>query len=141
MLHAALLILSGGKHINDGIAQLELLLTNYQQVNFKRSTSSIFFCLIVGYFSVKDYPKCNQTFKRYLKSIKGKLFFEGNNVKIHSYYYLSQWLATGSKQYPAKLKALLAEGGNDGSQRTIWQLINHFALPIEVPEGMILELM
>ncbi len=136
MLYSALLILSGGKLITEGLSELESLLTNYQQVNFKRSTSSIFLCLMVGYFSIKDYARCNYTFKRYLKSIKGKLFFEGNHVKIHSYYYLSQWLATGSKQYPAKLKALLDEDGNDGSQRTIWHLIQYFRLPITAPEGM-----
>ena len=136
MLYSALLILSGGSQITEGITELEAMLTNYQQVNFKRSTSSIFMCLMVAYFSVKDYQKCNQTFKRYLKSIKGKLFFEGNHIKIHSYYYLSQWLATGSKQYAAKLKALLMEDGNDGSQRTIWHLVNHFQLPVEIPEGM-----
>ncbi len=140
MLYSALLILSGGKQIAAGLAELESMLTNYQQVNFKRSTSSIFMCLMVGYFSIQDYQKCNQTFKRYLKSIKGKLFFEGNHIKIHSYYYLSQWLATGSKQYPAKLDALLTADGNDGSQRTIWHMINHFKLPLQVPEGMLAEL-
>jgi hypothetical protein len=137
MLHSALLILSGGKQIAAGLTELEAMLTNYQQVNFKRSTSSIFMCLMVGYFSIKDYQKCNQTFKRYLKSIKGKLFFEGNHVKIHAYYYLSQWLATGSKQYPAKLNTLLTVDGNDGSQRTIWHMVNYFQLPIAIPDGML----
>lgn len=140
MLYSALLILSGGPKIKEGILELESLLTNYQQVNFKRSTTSIFLCLMVGYFSIKDYTKCSHTFKRYLKTIKGKLIFEGNNIKIHSYYYISQWLATHSKQYPAKLKAMLDADGNDGSQRTIWHLINHFNLPISPPEGTVLDL-
>jgi hypothetical protein len=140
MLYSALLILSGGNEIARGIHELEAMLTNYQQVNFKRSTSSIFMCLIVGYFSIKDYAKCSLTYKRYLKSIKGKMLFEGNHVKIQSYYYLSQWLATGSKQYPAKLRAMLVEVGNNGSQRTIWHLIKHFNLPIEEPEGLVLDL-
>jgi len=140
MLYSALLILSGGEQIAEGLRELEAMLTNYQQVNFKRSTSSIFMCLMVGYFSIKDYAKCGQTFKRYLKSIKGKMFFEGNHVKIQSYYYLSQWLATGSKQYPAKLRALLIEEGNNGSQRTIWHMVKHFGLPIQEPEGLVLDL-
>lgn len=140
MLYSALMILSGGKQIAEGVAELESLLINYQQVNFKRSTSSIFLCLMVGYFSLRDYKKCNLTYKRYLKSVKGKLFFEGNNVKIQSYYYISQWLDTRSKQYAAKLEAVLEADGNNGAQRTIWQLINHFELPIEAPEGMVTDL-
>ena len=133
MLCGAALILSGGPKIAEGIAELEALLTNYQQVNFKRSTSSIFMVLMLGYFSSADYEKCNQTFKRYLKSIKGKLFFEGNHVKIQAYYYLSQWLATGSKQYPAKLRHLLEKDEYDDYQTSIWALVSYFNLPIPVP--------
>ena len=137
MLHGALLILSGGKHITEGLNELEALLINYQQINFKAATDSIFLCLMVGYFSIKDYEKCVITFKRYLKSIRGKLSYEGNHTKIHAYYYLAQWLSTKSKQYPAKLATLLHQHGAGGSQRTIWELVDYFKLPIEIPESQI----
>jgi len=139
MLYSALLILSGGSHIKEGINELEALLINYQQISFKASTDSIFLCLMVGYFSIGDYEKCSSTFKRYLKSIKGKLLFEGNHIKIHAYYYLSRWLETNSKQYPAKLEAILKEHGREGSQRTIWELVNYFNLPIEIPRNELVE--
>ena len=134
MLRGALMILSGGQKINEGLNELELLLINYQQINFKAATDSIFLCLIVGYFALKDYEKCNQTFKRYIKTIKGKLIYEGNDIKIHSYYYLSQWLSTNSKQYPAKLDSMLKEYAPNGSQRTIWELISYFDLPLKIPQ-------
>jgi hypothetical protein len=117
--------------------ELEALLINYQQINFKAATDSIFLCLMVGYFSIKDYEKCVTTFKRYLKSVRGKLSYEGNHIKIHAYYYLAQWLSTKSKQYPAKLEALLNKYGSSGSQRTIWELAAYFKLPIEIPEYQI----
>ena len=130
MLHSALLILSGGTHIIEGLNDLESLLIDYQQISFKAATDSIFLCLMVGYFSIRDYAKCTSTFKRYLKSIKGKLLFEGNHIKIHAYYYISRWLDSHSKQYPVKLGAMLKEHGRDGSQRTIWELIDHFEIPV-----------
>jgi len=130
MIYSALLILSGKPETIEGLSSMEALLIDYQQINFKASTDSVFMCLMFGYFAIKDYEKCANSYKRYLKTIKGKLSFEGNHVKIQSYYYLSQWLATGSKQYPAKLKAMLKEHGKEGSQRTIWELIRHFNLPI-----------
>jgi hypothetical protein len=108
MLHGAFLILSGGTGIKDGIRELELLLTTYQQVNLKGSTGSIYLCLMVGYFSLADYGKCVHTHRRYAKASKGKGIFEGNDTRINAYYYLSQWLLTGSKQYASKTDALIA---------------------------------
>ena len=134
MLRGALKILSGGDKINEGLNELELLLINYQQINFKAATDSIFLCLMVGYFSIKEYDRCSQTFKRYVKTIKGKLLFEGNDIKIHSYYYLSQWLNTNSRQYPAKFESMLNENALNGSQRTIWELASHFNMPINMPK-------
>jgi len=130
ILYSVLLILSGKPQTIEGLNAMEALLIDYQQINFKASTDSIFLCLMFGYFAMKDYEKCALSYKRYLKTIKGKLGFEGNHVKIQSYYYISQWLATGSKQYPTKLQALLREHGREGSQRTIWELIKYFKLPI-----------
>ncbi len=137
MLYSALLILSGKPFTQVGLSNMESLLIDYQQVNLKASTDSIFLCLMFGYFSMKEYEKCAHSYKRYLKTIKGKLSFEGNHIKIQSYYYISQWLATGSKQYPAKLEALLNEHGKTGSQRTIWELIRYFELPIADNEPII----
>jgi hypothetical protein len=127
MLYGVFLMLTGGSHIQKGIDELEMLLTTFQQINLKGSTDSIFMCLMVGYFSIKNYPKCASTFSRYLKSIKGKPGFEGNEVKIYAYYYLSQWLATGGKQYAVKLHNLLYKKASE-PPATILELTNYFKI-------------
>jgi hypothetical protein len=133
MLYGALLIISGGDNIKKGIYELEALLVAYQQVNLKSSTDSIFMCLMIGYFSLKDYNKCALTFKRYAKNIKGKQIFEQNDVKIYAYYYISQWLLTRSKQYHVKLEGLL-KPKKPGAEvpQTIMELINYFKVPVSL---------
>jgi hypothetical protein len=126
ILHGILLILSGGKNTKAGIDELESLLVAYQQVNLNTETDSIFLCLIAGYFGMKEYDKCAKTFKRYSKSIKGKPVFEVNARKIYAYYYLSQWLTSKSKQYPAKLRALLQEDKTGTSSKFIVEMMNYF---------------
>ena len=131
MMYGALLIIAGGNNIKKGIAELESLLIAYQQVNMRGSTDSIYLCLMVGYFSLKDYDKCAKTFRRYTKVIKDKPVYEGNDIKIHAYYYLSQWLATRSKQYSAKMRSLI-ENSTSGPPETIVALIHYFEMPMEV---------
>ena len=129
ILHGILLILSG-EHIRPGIEELESVLTTYQQVNLNTETDSIFLCLMAGYFALKDYESCSKTFKRYTKSIKDKPAFEVNDLKIYGYYYLSQWLASGSKQYPAKLSTLLSENRNSSAYASITELTSYFKVPM-----------
>ena len=130
MLHAALLIFKGGDSIRKGVNEIEALLVIYQQINMKAATDSIYLCLMTGYFSLKEYDKCAHTYKRYMKIIKGKSIFEGNDSKIHAYYYISQWLLTGSKQYAAKLSALLKERAEYGPHSTIRELARYFKINI-----------
>jgi hypothetical protein len=135
MVHAALLIISGGNNIKKGIDELESLLIAYQQVNLKSSTDSIYLCLMVGYFSIKDYEKCVQTFKRYSKNSKGKSLFQPNDTKIYSYYYIAQWLLSHSKQYPAKLEAMLRRVSaaiQDEPPPTIMELIRYYKVPVSL---------
>ncbi len=134
MLYGALLILSGEMNIKRGVDELESVLVTYQQVNLNTETDSIFLCLMLGYFAMKEFDKCSRTFKRYSKSIKDKPVFAANNAKIYAYYYLSQWLAGGSKQYPAKLQSLLAQASDGAYKKDIAKLISYFKLPEPVGE-------
>lgn len=131
LLHGALLILAGGNNIHKGTEELELLLTSYQQLNFSGSTDSIFLSLMIGYFSASKHEQCNDTYKRYLKVIKSKPVYQANDISIHTYYYLSRWLTTGSKQYVLKLAAnydrakLFAN-----SQQAMIELTDYFKVPV-----------
>ncbi len=133
MLYGALLILKGGEKTKQGIETLESLLTSYQQMNLSGSTDSIFLSLMIGYFSVKKYDKCSETYKRYLKVIKDKPVYEGNDISIHTYYYLSRWIETESKQYIAKLEANYKRSkGTGGPQRAMEELVAYFEVPVKL---------
>ncbi|MDB5283474.1 MAG: hypothetical protein JWO06_2549 [Bacteroidota bacterium] len=131
MMYGALLIIAGGNNIKKGVAELESLLIAYQQVNMRGSTDSVYLCLMVGYFSLKNYEMCAKTFRRYTKVIKDKPVFEGNDSKIHAYYYLSQWLATNSKQYPTKM-GLLLKRLKGAPPESIVELMQHFEMPVAI---------
>lgn len=129
MLYGALLIIAGGGNIKKGVEELESLLIAYQQVNMKSSTDSIYLCLMIGYFAMKDYDKCAKTFRRYTKVIKDKPVFKGNEMKIYAYYYLSQWLSTKSKQYAAKMNQLI-KNYSDTNPKTVQELVDQYEMPM-----------
>jgi hypothetical protein len=137
LIYSGLLILSGGEGITKGAEELETMLISYQQINLAGTTDSIFLFLMIAYFSSRSYEKCALTFKRYTRITKGKPVYEENDVIIHIYYYLSQWLAFKSRQYLVKLKASYEDVVKNGPQseqaRAIEELISYFKLPIDVP--------
>jgi hypothetical protein len=131
IIYGILLVLAGGDQVKKGIAELEALLISYQQVNLQSSTGGIYYGLIVGYFSVKDYPKCFKTYARFERAIKDKSVYHGNRLKIVAYYYLAKWLFTGSKQYSRKMTELLRPFEKDNMlPRSIIELVHHFKMPI-----------
>ena len=132
MLYGALLILRGGNTITKGIEELESLLISYQQLNLSGSTDSIFLALMIGYFSLKKYDRCAETYKRYQKVIKGKPAYDGNDISIHTYYYLSRWLANGSNQYIEKLEKNYKHAKQAGGPKTAMQeLTTYFNVPVK----------
>lgn len=136
LLYGSLLILSGGGNIQKGAQELESLLISYQQVNLSVTNDSIFVCLMLAYFSRKQYEKCSDTFKRYLKITKGKPMYEDNDINIHTYYYLAQWLDSGRKQYLDKLKAnyqrSLQSPTFEEPRLAIMEFITYFKIPMQV---------
>ena len=129
IVRGVLLILSGGKNIMAGVNELESLLVSYRQANLNTETDSIFLCLMMAYFALGEYGKCAETHKRYIESIRGMPGFEVNDTKISAYYFLSQWIATGNKQYAVKLSDLLNSVGKGTSERTIRELMRYFNVP------------
>lgn len=133
MLYGALLVLSGGTNVKKGIDELESVLITYQQINMSGSTDSIFLALMIGYFSTKQYEKCSDTFKRYQKVIRGKPVYEGNDISIHTYYYLSRWFFTHHVQYLNKLQTNYNRTLNAGGPRNaIEELVRYFKLEVEL---------
>lgn len=130
ILYGVLLVIAGGKNIKTGVDELEAVLLNYQQLNLNTETDSIFMCLMLGYLALKDYTRCAKTFKHYTKNIKDKPAFEDNNVRIHAYYYLSQWFSTKSHQYISKLHSLYDNDKKTTASKSISEMIEYFKLQL-----------
>ncbi|MFM2306632.1 MAG: hypothetical protein RLZZ367_1301, partial [Bacteroidota bacterium] len=83
------------------------------------------------------YDKCADTFKRYQKVIKDKPVYDGNDISIHTYYYLSRWLESQSKQYVTKLEANYQRAiESGGPQKAIEELVAFYKVPMAVtPEA------
>lgn len=89
----------------NALIDLEELLIRYQQINLTGSIDSIFIVLSIGYFSSGDFKKLEETFHRYNKLVKENPLSEDNDIMIHAYYYMAQWIRTGRGQYIQKLRA------------------------------------
>lgn len=139
LLYSALLILSGGDNIGKGLAELEGTLITFQQVNFTGSIDSAFIFLMIGYFSLKQYGRCTETYKRYMKITKGTPIFEDNDIGIHTYYYLSNWLATQRKQYIVKLQGNYERTFSSEAYKepahAIEEFARYFGLPLTIKKA------
>jgi hypothetical protein len=131
---SALLLLGEREQIKNGVDNLEKLMTTYQQITFSESMDSIFICMMIGYFALNDYKMVVETYKRYIKLSKGRIVNSENDLEIHTYYYVSQWLNTERQQYLRKLQDNYKKAGLHNSrtviQQTILELVNYFNIPV-----------
>ena len=102
-LYSGLLLLGSTEEIKKGINLIEETLITYQQIPFQKFLDGMFAGLVIGYFSLKNYEKVAECYKRYKKSTSGNIVNEENDLTIAAYYYTSQWLITKRKQYVEKL--------------------------------------
>lgn len=133
---SALLLLGELSDIKKGVDNLEKLMTTYQQITFSESMDSIFICLMIGYFAMNDYKSCVDTYKRYIKLSKGRIVNAENDLEIHSYYYVSQWLSSERKQYLKKIQENYQRAGQHNSrkviQQTILEMVQYFNIPLSL---------
>lgn len=106
---ACLQILGGKQGIKEGILKLESFLVTYQQVNLKTTTGTVYFFLMVAYFSLEKYDHCVTLYRRYKKILGGKGIYKGNHLKIEMFYLFAQWQLNRSKQYITKVQSLLLQ--------------------------------
>ncbi len=102
-LYSGLLLLGTVDEIKKGVNLIEETLITYQQIPFQKYLDGMFASLVIGYFSLKNYEKVADCYKRYKKSTSGNIVNEENDLTIATYYYTSQWLMTQRKQYIEKL--------------------------------------
>ncbi|MFN4122504.1 MAG: hypothetical protein ACK4GL_04275 [Flavobacteriales bacterium] len=133
MVLSAHLFCLDSSHYQEGINNLEKLMITYQQVAFSASIDSIIAMLMVGYFALKQYEKCVETFKRYIKLASGRVLNADNDATIHLYYYSAQWLMSKRNQYIAKIKELYDKIKDNestiGSRKMIESVAEYFRFP------------
>ncbi|HEU4717709.1 MAG TPA: hypothetical protein VFU15_07740, partial [Bacteroidia bacterium] len=108
-IYCCFLLLGSRDDIRRATEVMEGLLFNYQQVAFHRIYDQIFGTLIMGYFMLEDYVKVQECYKRYEKLTANSSKFPENDITIKGFYYVSQWIVSGRKQYQEKLNSLLTK--------------------------------
>lgn len=135
MVLSAHLLCLDSSYYQEGINNLEKLMITYQQVAFSASIDSIIAMLMVGYFALKQYEKCIETYKRYIKLASGRVLNADNDATIHFYYYSAQWLLSRRNQYVLKIKELYEKIKDNesmiGSRKMIESIAAYFHLPGE----------
>lgn len=130
---AAISLLCGVDSIKKSTDDLEELMITYQQIPFSESIDTIFICLMIGYFVQGKYAKCSDTFKRYLKLSTYRVSIAVNEKGIYSYYYVSQWLHTGRKQYLKKIKEHLDSIEGSPEMATMHQSLVEMVVDYNIP--------
>ncbi len=131
-LYSGLLLLGSSEEINKGINLIEETLITYQQIPFQKFLDGMFAGLIIGYFSLKNYEKVADCYKRYKKSTSGNIVNEENDLTIAAYYYTSQWLITKRKQYVEKLSNTYFVAQSKPNLKHVELLVKNVAAYFEV---------
>jgi hypothetical protein len=79
---------------------------------------------------------CVESYKGYIKLSKGRVVNSENDLDIHTYYYVSQWLSSQRKQYLSKIQENYPRAGQHNSrqiiQQTILELLTYFNIPFSL---------
>ena len=134
-LYSGLLLLGTKQEVERATSILEETLITYQQIPFQKFLDGMFAGLIIGYFSLKQYEKVAECYKRYKKATTGNSVNEENDLTIAAYYYSSQWIVTERKQYAEKLGNTYAATVEKNNLLHVGKLIsslaNYFNIPIK----------
>jgi hypothetical protein len=91
------------------IKTIEGLLVKFQQISFQKMYDNLFTTLIIAYFSQKNYDKVADSYLRYEKLTKKLSVNRENDIAIRAFYFASQWIDTGRKQYKQKFTSLMLD--------------------------------
>lgn len=117
-LYCALLLLGSRADVRKSVELTEEMLVSYQQISFQKFLDGIFASLLLGYFTLKEYEKVSDTYKRYRKLTADNVTNLENDATLTGFYYASQWIASGKKQYHDKFYANIERLNNPNLERT-----------------------
>ncbi|MFL5753835.1 MAG: hypothetical protein ACJ76F_10550, partial [Bacteroidia bacterium] len=131
-LYSGLLLMGTPEEIKKGITLVEDTLITYQQIPFQKFLDGMFASLVIGYFSLRNYEKVAECYKRYKKSTSGNIVNEENDLTIAAYYYASQWLMTSRKQYVEKLENTMQSAASKPNLSHIENLVRNMTGYFEI---------
>ncbi|MCC7050212.1 MAG: hypothetical protein IT239_00315 [Bacteroidia bacterium] len=133
-MYSALLIMGDKNDLKKAVELVEQTLVTYQQISFQKYHDSIFATLIMSYFGLKDYANIADSFKRYKKLTSDNLTNEENDITICGFYYMSQWLASGKKQYREKFVATIDRCNEvknlANTKKALIEMANYYDMPL-----------
>lgn len=133
-LYSGLLLLGTRDEVVRATDLIEETLITFQQIPFQKFLDQIFASLAIGYFSLKQYEKVAECYKRYKKSTAGNTVNEENDLTINAYYYASQWITTERKQYADKLYGTFeVTVGRDNLVhvgKLVMSIMTYFSIPV-----------
>jgi hypothetical protein len=133
--YSGLLLLGTKEEIQESVNMVEETLISYQQISFQKFLDGMFAGLITGYFSLKNYTRVAESYKRYRKATAGNSVNEENDLTICVYYYASQWLLTGRKQYLDKFEHILETSQARPNLQHVTKLVlsiaEYFSFPLQ----------
>lgn len=134
-LYSGLLLLGTKQDVQKAVDLIEETLITYQQIPFQKFLDGMFASMIIGYFSLKQYEKVSECYKRYKKATNGNSVNEENDITISAYYYASQWILSERKQYTEKLQATYDSTNGKNNlhhiQKLIASLASYFKIPLK----------
>ncbi|MBC7863575.1 MAG: hypothetical protein IAF38_11405, partial [Bacteroidia bacterium] len=132
--YSGLLLLGTKEEIQSSVDLIEETFITYQQIPFQKFLDGMFAGLIIGYFSLKNYNRVAESYKRYKKATAGNSVNEENDLTICGYYYTAQWILTQRKQYLEKLAAVLETCRSRSNLKHVEKLIlslsSYFSVPL-----------
>lgn len=133
--YSLLLLIGTREEIEESINNLEQILLLYQQITFHSYLDSIYSILVTAHFSLKDYEKVDECFRRYKRTLKEKVVNPQNDLILHGFFYASKWLQNKRNQYLKKLEGVLIQTNKPNLSRTnkiLKEVIEYYDIPIKI---------
>ncbi len=121
------------KEVEKSVSLMETTLVEYQQIPFHFHIDAYMAMLVIGYFRLEKYENAAASYKRYKKLSEGKAVNPENDMTVHAFYYASQWMHTGRKQYASKFKSMIEKANTpqlEPTRKLLVEVAKHINIPI-----------
>lgn len=132
-IYCGFLLFGSEEDQRKAIRTIESLLVNYQQIAFHRLYDALFATLIIAHFYLGEHEAVASSYKRYEKLTNDLNRNNENDLTIRVFYYASQWISSGRKQYVEKLQGVYSEVHKDAKLKQVKMLVKDIASYYKMP--------